>query len=228
MSHKQTRNGVSYRIRWKGWAAKDDTWQLEDDLNCAAILKKYQGTLKTVKSPAKSPAKKSTAAAASPKKRGRPPAVSTKSPKKAGVAKGRVEKKMVGRPAGVKKAAASGQKRGRKPKADEEWEVEEVLAVRKTETGEEEFFVKWKGYSTEENTWEPAENVSNCKKAISKFRKMENGGGDEPEEEEKDEGDNAADAEDTDMDAAKTNGNGEQTDDVDEVTELEGDESADN
>lgn len=163
-----------YRIRWKGWSAKDDTWQTEGDLSCGAILKKYQSTM---------------AATASPKKRGRPSASAvraspTKKKMKTGVAKGRVTKP--GRPRGRKTVAAAGKrtasptkkkaqkKRGRKPKSDKEWEVEEVMAVRTTESGKEEFYIKWEGYGSEENTWEPAENVANCRRAIERFRQAQN------------------------------------------------------
>lgn len=109
------------------------------------------------------------------KKRGRPVGSTKGSPKKSAVTSGKVTKKR-GRPpmkAGSKtpKKAASGKKRGRKPK---EWEVEEIVAVRTTETGAEEFLVKWRGYSTEENTWEPADNVANCHEEIARFR-AENG-----------------------------------------------------
>jgi hypothetical protein len=35
---------------------------------------------------------------------------------------------------------------------DEEYQVEEIVKMR-TIKGKREFFVKWKGYSTSENTW---------------------------------------------------------------------------
>lgn len=220
MAHKQQGRQLTFRIRWKGWAAKDDTWQLESDLNCAAILKKYKATIKDT------PAAASPRKSASPKKRGRPPGATAKkdSPRKS-VAGGRVTKKKgVGRPklsaaAAGKKVAAkspkrkqnSNQKRGRKPK---EWEVEEVVAVRTTDAGKEEFYIKWKGYSSEENTWEPAENVGNCDRAIERYRKAQNGGG----------GDNDGELEDDDDSnaplATALNASKEVADDDDAVDET--------
>lgn len=34
---------------------------------------------------------------------------------------------------------------------------------------QEEYFVKWKGYSAKDNTWEPKENLKNCQGALDKF-----------------------------------------------------------
>ena len=46
------------------------------------------------------------------------------------------------------------------PKADEqnEYEIETILAHRKTKGGKMKYLVKWKGYTFEESTWEPEEN----------------------------------------------------------------------
>lgn len=42
--------------------------------------------------------------------------------------------------------------------ADEEYVVEKIVDKR-TKNGRHEYFLKWKGYSSAENTWEPKENV---------------------------------------------------------------------
>ena len=45
------------------------------------------------------------------------------------------------------------------PKADaEEYEIESILAHRKTKGGQKKYLVKWKGYTFEESTWEPPQN----------------------------------------------------------------------
>lgn len=216
VGHRQSAGQTVYRIRWKGWAAKDDTWQAEDDLSCGAILKKYKSEM--------------TAASASPKKegRGRPakPAASTPTKKRKsvgsrGVAHGKVTK--TGRPR--KTEASKGRKSlslkpkkkvGRKPKQDKEWEVEEVVAVRTTEKGKEEFYIKWKGYSSDENTWEPAANVANCNRAVERFRMTQ---GDE-----EDEGTSALPS-DGDAEEPKTNGTTKEKDtDADDDDEENGKE----
>src|SRR5271169_558469 len=53
---------------------------------------------------------------------------------------------------------------------EEEYEVEEILDSRLFR-GKLQYFVKWKGYTTEENSWEPAENVANAANAVEAFHK---------------------------------------------------------
>ena len=45
--------------------------------------------------------------------------------------------------------------------ADEEYVVEKIVDKR-TRNGRQEYLLKWKGYSSAENTWEPKENVTDC------------------------------------------------------------------
>lgn len=42
VDHKKQKGRTVYRIRWKGYTAKDDSWLAANDLSCKDILKKYR------------------------------------------------------------------------------------------------------------------------------------------------------------------------------------------
>ena len=51
---------------------------------------------------------------------------------------------------------------------NEEWEVEEILDCR-TSGKERQYFVSWKGFGPQENSWEPTGNLKNCKEMVDQF-----------------------------------------------------------
>lgn len=53
---------------------------------------------------------------------------------------------------------------------DEVFDVEAIID-RRVQNGVEEFLVKWKGYTTEDNTWEPRCNLVECKELLSQFER---------------------------------------------------------
>jgi hypothetical protein len=53
-----------------------------------------------------------------------------------------------------------------------EWEVERILdSGIDGPTGVHLYLVKWKGFSSKENTWEPKKNLGNCHKLLQEFEK---------------------------------------------------------
>ena len=54
--------------------------------------------------------------------------------------------------------------------SEEEYEVESIVGV-KGEGTNVMYLLKWKGFSDEDSTWEPAENV-NCKELLANFKKQ--------------------------------------------------------
>ncbi|KAF8669015.1 reverse transcriptase, partial [Rhizoctonia solani] len=53
---------------------------------------------------------------------------------------------------------------------EEEYKVEGITDA-KERNGKWFFQVKWKGYGSEENMWEPQENLKNTKKLLEKYKK---------------------------------------------------------
>ena len=62
-----------------------------------------------------------------------------------------------------------------KPNADEsdqdseEYQVEQIVGFRLNRFNEPEYHVKWEGYCSESNTWEPLSNLSNCGSILEQF-----------------------------------------------------------
>ncbi len=55
-------------------------------------------------------------------------------------------------------------------KSDEDYDVEKIVN-KKIVNGKLFYFVKWEGYSDEDNTWEPAKNLSHLDILIKRFEK---------------------------------------------------------
>ena len=52
---------------------------------------------------------------------------------------------------------------------EQEFQVEKIVGC-KGEGNKTLYFIKWKGYSDADNTWEPAENLTNCPELLEEFR----------------------------------------------------------
>jgi len=53
---------------------------------------------------------------------------------------------------------------------EEKFEVEKIINKRMVR-GKERFLVRWKGYTTEEDTWESRENLENAKELVEEFER---------------------------------------------------------
>ncbi|KZV92425.1 chromo-domain-containing protein [Exidia glandulosa HHB12029] len=63
------------------------------------------------------------------------------------------------------------------PRAQEEYTVERILDVRADRhTGRYLYYVKWQGYSVDDSTWEPEENLDRAEGLIQAFWAARQGG----------------------------------------------------
>ncbi|KAH7883814.1 hypothetical protein F5I97DRAFT_1895879 [Phlebopus sp. FC_14] len=60
----------------------------------------------------------------------------------------------------------------KKKKVDEEvYHVEVITKARVGDEGQWEYLVKWAGYDSDDDSWEPAENVQQCDRLLASFWK---------------------------------------------------------
>ncbi|XP_030064578.1 chromodomain Y-like protein isoform X2 [Microcaecilia unicolor] len=55
-----------------------------------------------------------------------------------------------------------------------EFTVERIVDKRKNKKGKTEYLVRWKGYNSEDDTWEPEQHLVNCEEYIHEFNRRHN------------------------------------------------------
>lgn len=53
-------------------------------------------------------------------------------------------------------------------------QVEKIVDKRKNKKGKTEYLVRWKGYDSEDDTWEPEQHLVNCEEYIHEFNRRHN------------------------------------------------------
>ena len=61
-----------------------------------------------------------------------------------------------------------------KIKSEDEYEVEKILNYKQV-SGRPYYLMKWKGYDTSENTWEPIVNLKGCHQAMQDYQQTNQG-----------------------------------------------------
>ncbi|XP_042187865.1 chromodomain Y-like protein [Callorhinchus milii] len=56
--------------------------------------------------------------------------------------------------------------------SEELYEVEKIVAKRKNKKGRTEYLVRWKGYDSDDDTWEPEHHLVNCEEYILEFNRQ--------------------------------------------------------
>lgn len=192
----ELRNGKKYyRIRWKGWAAKDDTWEPKTSLNCPEIIKAYENSKTDDKEyeVEKIVGEKLEYGARYflVKWKGWPEGDNSWESEKSVDCYELIEKfrdscraanknkrtaNAAPKASKAKKARKSqnvdenDSENGQNDDSEKEWEVEKVVNVRKGKGGKKEFLIRWKGCKATEDTWEPEDGI-NCPNLIAAFLK---------------------------------------------------------
>ena len=142
-----------FLIRWKGYGEDSDTWEQEEDLNCSQLIEEFLAEDEENQEEIKP--KKSENSAKSPKKVAE---VDRKSKKLKNNTKRKTEND--------KQISADD---GKNDKDDQkEFEVEKIIEVQYKKNKTREFLIRWKGFTSADDTWEPEENL-NCPELIAKF-----------------------------------------------------------
>ncbi|XP_024869875.1 chromobox protein homolog 3-like [Temnothorax curvispinosus] len=129
-----------FLVRWKGYGESADTWENEKDLNCPTLIEDFLMEEKD-----KEREMRSTKT------------VSAKTDK---------SKKSKSIP---KKQTDNDEQNNKGDKeTSKEFEVEKIIEVRFKKNGTKEFLIRWKGFSTADDTWEPEKNL-NCPELIARF-----------------------------------------------------------
>ncbi|XP_076248447.1 uncharacterized protein LOC143188205 isoform X2 [Calliopsis andreniformis] len=142
-----------FLVRWKGYDEDSDTWEHEKDLNCPQLIEDF------LAEDAENEEDKSKKPENSPKPK------NAKSPKVI-----KKPKKIKSTP---KKQTAGDEEMEAEDEQDDkddqkEFEVEKIIEVHFKKNKTREFLIRWKGFTSADDTWEPEENL-NCPELIEKF-----------------------------------------------------------
>lgn len=188
-----------FRIRWKGYGAKSDTWELKKSLNCPDKIKEYEDSksdeveyeVEKIMGEMIEKGKRLFYV----KWKNWPESDNSWESEESVDCPDLIEKfrdscrsvgKATKRPAAKvpvqtpKKAKKADKDEERDPLADEEesdeeelqWEVKQILDVRKRR-GKKEYLIRWKNCDQSQDSWEP-ENGINCPELLAAFAKKKN------------------------------------------------------
>ncbi|KAK1121624.1 hypothetical protein K0M31_010413 [Melipona bicolor] len=144
-----------FLVRWKGYDENSDTWEQEKDLNCLELIEEYLA--ENAENEEDPNSKQLDSSTKSSKNK------VTKVDKKSKKPKNNVKKQTEN---GKQITLSDEEKSGKDDQ--KEFEVEKIIEVHFKKNKTKEFLIRWKGFTSADDTWEPEENL-NCPELIAKF-----------------------------------------------------------
>lgn len=188
-----------YRIRWKGWSAKDDTWEPKSSLSCPDIIKAYENSKEEEEEEEEQDYEVEKIVGEKIEYGVRYFLVkwkgwsekdntwekedgvdcyeliekfrdSCRSPSKSNKRPAKSSPKTSKTKKARKIASDTEEDEGDDDEDEKEWEVEKVVNQRTGKGGKKEYLIRWKGCKASDDTWEPEEGV-NSPELIAAFIK---------------------------------------------------------
>lgn len=171
--HKIEGNQSFYLVKWKGYNASENTWEPEKTVNCPELINEYVKKNFNIRTEIKQPAKPLVTKAAKKSidfvaKRS---SKSTKSPQSPAKKRKIVASESESEAESELNVDSDDENRDPLAIDDKEWEVQEVIDERYMK-GKKEYLIRWKGCNSDDDTWEPADQVS-CSDLIAKFERKQ-------------------------------------------------------
>lgn len=152
VSQRTIKGQRQFLVRWKGYGEDSDTWEQEKDLSCPELIEEF--LTENTENEEDIKAKRLEISPKSPKNK-----VDKKSKKPKNNTKKQTEN--------GKQVIASDEEKDIKDD-QKEFEVEKIIEVHFKKNKTREFLIRWKGFTSADDTWEPEENL-NCPELIAKF-----------------------------------------------------------
>ncbi|XP_012284332.1 uncharacterized protein DDB_G0283697-like isoform X2 [Orussus abietinus] len=149
VAYRTIKGRRQFLVRWKNYGEEADTWEQEKDLNCPELIEEFLSQNEETSTPEK-PVKTAKAKQQHQQQR------KTEKPKKSKIVSKKDFKE-------AEEEEDSGDEKGSK-----EFEVEKIIEVHFKKNKSREFLIRWKGFTSADDTWEPEEHL-NCPELIAKF-----------------------------------------------------------